>query len=108
MEERRRVRINTKLNERKTIKYPSKLDMSTLDNEEAVIRKSKTLPEIDNHASNLQKELDKLRKLKFDQGFDVSQGLDYLEYKIDVVESVKAKILSEIKKGNGVLFTIII
>ena len=102
MEERRKVVINSKLNEYLTIKYPSKLDMSTLDNEEAVIRNSKTLFEIENHARNLQKELDRLRKLKFDQGFDVSQGLDYLEHKIDVVGSVKVKILSEIKKGKAI------
>ena len=73
--------------------------LSTLENEEAVIRKCKELEEIDNQTNLLQKELDELKFLKLEKGIDVWQSLEHLEYKIELVRVVKARILGNSRKG---------
>lgn len=67
--------------------------MDSLENEEYFIRKCSTIEEINCKAELLLKELEYLKKRKLEQGFDISEDMANLKYKLRVLNEVKQKII---------------
>jgi hypothetical protein len=71
------------------------LQTETIEKEEAIIHRCKTLEEINNHADLLLEKLKELKRQKLEYGYDVSYEYDNLKIKFELVQKMKEKIIKQ-------------
>lgn len=73
------------------------IQTETIQKEEAIIHRCKTLEEINNHADLLLEKLKELKRQKLENGYDVSYEYDNLKIKFELVQKMKEKIIKQQK-----------